>query len=760
MGLAAPLCLGQYVTVNATIVDAGGNIATKGTVVFTLQPQSSGILYYIQGTSTIATQKVTCAIQSDGTLKNVTSTAACQVAGNDIITPQNTLYQVQLYPNNTLTNTIGRVMINTSVNPYNLNLPQFGPQVAINPQYQTLSISPAQANVLPAADNIFTLGSSGYRWSTGYINNLFLAADPTVSLQAATKHYVDAISSVIPILPLPSSGQILVGNAGGTSYSPNTLSCASGTCTLSSLGILGVNSTALTDYSAFNGSLVHQSGNETIGGTKTFSGFPNLPAGTPTANQPTSQIYILKRQGSNVIDYGADPTYTSDSTSAFNNCLASSTTCFVPPGHYKITPTSTGAISLLNHSDLECINFQDGNVIIEGNGVGWILGINNTSSQLVKGCLFKNSYYGASFGSAGIVYQAGTVGPATFENNYFNYKDSGIYFAGLAVSYAFNNDYFSGDSGTNNFSKAIYGNCYNCGTTGGRIYANNIALDISGESWYFDHTDIEFNDIVFRTGTMYQMTVSKCHFETFGNLFTNAIVLPTIIRASSTPWTDNGGNGTGWNGRIIFEDNLINPGPNGTVNGIGAPLFVIKSQASMSGQLVLQGNGITYSGTNPSKFETVSSSFNYTNAASLVSGVQVFNYDVNITIPTIPADSFTSWADFSNGIVILGGRGNSITSTSLVANGQNVRGVQIQQSSNIGGTALAAGACASGTVTFSGVNRNWIISVSPVFYDPGGNFSIRASLNGDGPTATVYVCAITAGTPGAQQYNVMATNYQ
>lgn len=168
--LTAP-CLAQYVTVNATIVDAGGNPATSGTVVFSLQPQGNGILYYIQGVGTIVPQTVTCAIQADGTLKNATSTGACLVAGNDIITPQNTLYQAKFYPNKVLTNTVGQLMINTSASPYNLNTPIFGPVVAINPQYQTLSLGPAQANVIPGADSVFTLGDAGHRWSTAYINS-------------------------------------------------------------------------------------------------------------------------------------------------------------------------------------------------------------------------------------------------------------------------------------------------------------------------------------------------------------------------------------------------------------------------------------------------------------------------------------------------------------------------------------------------------------------------------------------------------------
>lgn len=289
MLLEGPQAFSQYVTVNGTMVDAGGNIATSGTVVFTIQPQASGVLYFIQGTSTIASQTVTCAIQSDGSLKNSTSTGSCQVAGNDVISPANTLYQAQFYPGKKLTNTIGQLLITTAHNPYNLNTPIFGPQVQINPQYQTLSIGPAQANVYPATDGVFSLGLSGYRWSTAYINSVILGADPTLALQAATKQYVDNVTSVIPILPLPTAGQILVGNAGGNAYAPKALN---GDGTLDSNGKLTLNTgvgTTLSNYLPLAGGTI--SGSLVISGTlSNGSGAPPLLASStpPSGHQAMS----------------------------------------------------------------------------------------------------------------------------------------------------------------------------------------------------------------------------------------------------------------------------------------------------------------------------------------------------------------------------------------------------------------------------------------------------------------------------------------
>ena len=70
----------------------------------------------------------------------------------------------------------------------------------------------------------------------------------------------------------------------------------------------------------------------------------------------------------------------------------------------------------------------------------------------------------------------------------------------------------------------------------------------------------------------------------------------------------------------------------------------------------------------------------------------------------------------------------------------------------VGGAALAAGTCATGTITLP-------VSLTghPGFAQASdgsiqGNYAIQVSVSGT--TATVSVCAITAGTPTAKQYNV------
>ena len=81
--------------------------------------------------------------------------------------------------------------------------------------------------------------------------------------------------------------------------------------------------------------------------------------------------------------------------------------------------------------------------------------------------------------------------------------------------------------------------------------------------------------------------------------------------------------------------------------------------------------------------------------------------------------------------------------------------------SNIGGGALLAGACATGTVTVAGATTSMGATASPAAgVDPtnGGvlGVSIQAQVT-SANTVTVRVCAPIAGTPTAATYRVTVT---
>ncbi|MFM0243773.1 hypothetical protein [Paraburkholderia sediminicola] len=72
--------------------------------------------------------------------------------------------------------------------------------------------------------------------------------------------------------------------------------------------------------------------------------------------------------------------------------------------------------------------------------------------------------------------------------------------------------------------------------------------------------------------------------------------------------------------------------------------------------------------------------------------------------------------------------------------------------SSIGGSALAAGACSTGTVSVAGATTSMGVVATPATY-PGAPYYWNGYVSSAG-TVTVSVCAAVAGTPTASAYNV------
>lgn len=177
--LLAGSMIGQTpVTVTGIVQDTTGVLANSGTVTFTLQPQNSGILYFIAGTGVIAPQTGTCGIDALGNIKNLSLTGACQVWGTDLIQPANLTYQIQLFPNGNQGNTISNQCITGSS--YSLNSPVFCPFIKPTPQGATVITSPIQNNLIPASNGVFSVGSSSLRYANGFFNNLNVLSNITL----------------------------------------------------------------------------------------------------------------------------------------------------------------------------------------------------------------------------------------------------------------------------------------------------------------------------------------------------------------------------------------------------------------------------------------------------------------------------------------------------------------------------------------------------------------------------------------------------
>lgn len=83
-------------------------------------------------------------------------------------------------------------------------------------------------------------------------------------------------------------------------------------------------------------------------------------------------------------------------------------------------------------------------------------------------------------------------------------------------------------------------------------------------------------------------------------------------------------------------------------------------------------------------------------------------------------------------------------------------GLPLATTASVGGGALTAGACTSGTATMTGVSSAMDLRATPQTY-PGDGFVWQAYMSA-ASTVTVKVCAIVAGTPTASVYNVKASS--
>lgn len=220
---------------------------------------------------------------------------------------------------------------------------------------------------LTKADNAPTaLGQLSDVSTTGAANTQVLSFD------SGTSTWIPATvsSSVVNDATTGSKGIVqLAGDLGGTAASPTVPGLSAkandttvvhntgnetvaGVKTFSSAPVVPANAfpesaiaNLTTDLAAkaVDSAVVHLTGNETIAGVKTFSSSPTAPDPT-TSTQLATKAYVDASSGSqlaltwvNVKSLGAVGDFVADDTSAFSTALSSYDVIYVPAGHYKLS---------------------------------------------------------------------------------------------------------------------------------------------------------------------------------------------------------------------------------------------------------------------------------------------------------------------------------------------------------------------------------------------------------------------------------------
>lgn len=110
-------------------------------------------------------------IDANGELKAEDGTSDFELWGNDTIAPSNTAYDVILAPEGVVTQTVLNLLISGTT--YDLSEPVFAPEQVLSPEYATSYSDIQRANILPAADDVYSIGAQGLRWAVGYFAVLY-----------------------------------------------------------------------------------------------------------------------------------------------------------------------------------------------------------------------------------------------------------------------------------------------------------------------------------------------------------------------------------------------------------------------------------------------------------------------------------------------------------------------------------------------------------------------------------------------------------
>jgi len=174
-------------------------------------------------------------------------------------------------------------------------------------------------------------------------------------------------------------------------------------------------------------------------------------------------------------------------------------------------------------------------------------------------------------------------------------------------------------------------------------------------------------------------------------------------------------------------------GITGILSNSGSGTWVHTGNFTTTGQqavLPVSGNGVVMAGTN------------------------------SVGVPSIT--TFGAANNISLNIATKGAGGINLQSNTAVTGTMNAAAVQVNgvpllpalsgTTSSIGGSLLAAGACASTTVSITGVTTSMAVEITPVTF-PGAGTTWNGYVSSAG-VVTAQICALVLGTPTASTYNV------
>jgi hypothetical protein len=178
-------------------------LATSGFVDFFIQPDNSGVLYYVVGIGIIAPQQARAFISPAGTLVAADLVSPFQMWGKSALSPGNLNFRADLYPNGLFTNSVPNLAIDGAT--FDLSNPTFSPTIPPTPQSVVIVTTPIQQNINPGVDNVFNIGSAIARYAAGFFNTL------NATVLNITNFFVSGFLSLVEIVaPAGVAGRSLI----------------------------------------------------------------------------------------------------------------------------------------------------------------------------------------------------------------------------------------------------------------------------------------------------------------------------------------------------------------------------------------------------------------------------------------------------------------------------------------------------------------------------------------------------------------------
>lgn len=235
----------------------------------------------------------------------------------------------------------------------------------------------------------------------------------------------------------------------------------------------------------------------------------------------------------------------------------------------------------------------------------------------------------------------------------------------------------------------------------------------------------------------------------FGGGFVSSVCMGTGGTGGLCPFSiANNGNATfnsGLTNGVVIAGSNSNPSisvSGGTLTLPSSLIFGSTSQTMPAGAIVGTSDTQTLTNKSIAASEVNSGTLGAAQMPALTGDVTTSAGAVTTTLATVNSNTGAISCPSS---ITLNAKG---LATAATAGSCNLSGT----SSSIGGSALLAGACTSGTVTVTGATTSMVATASPVTY-PGDGFDWAAYVS-SANTVTVKVCGFIAGTPTASNYNV------